>query len=226
VGIVFLVAGVASLWSGSEISWRPGSHVAACTRNAGVFAGQRKGQLVVVELLAVGIQTIVAGQARRAISLNMFLHKRRIDLAVAIVTYSHIKETELLRVAILAAKRGPLGRLAVALQRVAGGLMGESAGVHDGQLGNCPSMIDVTPLTWKGFFHRLERAMEAGWVLKLGCDISVAGQAAIRHGFLAPRSCMAGGTTTSRLSMRQYPAQRRLANLGVKGSGTEQASAP
>jgi len=86
VGIVFLVAAVASLRCGFKVCNAAGPRMAAPTIHLGMFTGKLECNIAMVEVMAVAIDAIMAGQAGVPIRLEMGLHEICFDLLVAVRT--------------------------------------------------------------------------------------------------------------------------------------------
>lgn len=91
MGIAFCVASRASLGRGFEVGNRPGASMAASTIHLGMFSGQLKSNVAMVEGVAVAVNPIMTGQAILSIHQKMGLHEIGFNLPVARFAYGLIE---------------------------------------------------------------------------------------------------------------------------------------
>ena len=176
----------------------------------GMIAQQGKSEPTVVELGAIGIQSIVADQAVCAKGLYVRLHIGGIQGVVAVQAGNQIKAREILAMAVGAGKGNSIGNLPVACQRIAGRLVGKTQWVDHCQRNICAPMLGMASLT--GDFRLLgqQRAMKAGSILKFSGHLDMTDQAAIRHAATLHWSRVTGRAFTTYLRVRTYAVPGNL----------------
>ena len=105
MGIIFYVASRAILACRFEVGNRPGAGMAAPTIHRGMFSGQLKSNVVMVEGVAVAVNSIMTGQAILSIRQEMGLHENGFNLPVARFADGLIKPGIAIGVTCIAHKR-------------------------------------------------------------------------------------------------------------------------
>jgi hypothetical protein len=91
VSIILAVAGITILGGRLQVSNTSSTGMACSTIQLGVFPRQLEGNIVVVEIVTIGINSIVTNQAVLSISLKVGWHEFGFDLLVASHTDSLVK---------------------------------------------------------------------------------------------------------------------------------------
>jgi hypothetical protein len=192
VSIIFGMTGITILWGRLHVSDTVSVGMARYTLQCEVLPGQLEGNFAVVEIMTICINPIVAGQAVLAISLEVRLHKLKINLLVAGHTDRLVKLSIAADMAGLAHKRRTIRLALVGVKGIAKNLVLNISHGHIGQWSIRPAVVGVTGSAWRaGFLHHLV-SVQRGGILQLGSDIGMANHTAVSHRSRLPEKCMAG----------------------------------
>lgn len=134
--VVLGVAGIAVLWGFLQRFYRRGLGVTLGARHRSVLPGQLEGQFVVVEVGAVTVHTVVAGDALLTESGDVLRHEIRLEIGVTFCACRIVEVAEVLRMTLAAADFGSFGGASVPAQRIAACLVVRERGeVKDGEGG-------------------------------------------------------------------------------------------
>ncbi len=106
--IILGMARVAIGGSSAKILGSTAVQVTLVTGNIGMFSGQAKCKQVMIEVLAISINSIMTGQAVLSKGVYMGLGKTGIHLGVAFDAYSDIESDKILLMTIFARELGPI----------------------------------------------------------------------------------------------------------------------
>lgn len=179
-----------------------------------------------IELDAIGIQSIVANQAICAKGPYVSLHVGGIQVAVAVLAGIRIKAREIFAMAVGAGKGSSIGSLPVACQRIAGGLVGKAQWVDHCQSGICAPVFGMAGLTGELGLLGQQRTMEAGSILKFSGYLDVTDQAALRHAATVHWSGVTGRAFTIYLRVGTHAVSGNLATPFTERARTKKATAP
>lgn len=145
--------------------------VTLCAGQASVFSSQRKARAGMVE---TGGFPGAGGMTRTAVRSE--LAAVSILLCVAGITVSGSALIDIVNMATCTGH----------IYMRTGQFEGEQIVIHDRQGGGGPAMVGVTGSAGQEGIGQTQGAMQAGWVLPLGCYIGMTGYAATRHAGCAP----------------------------------------
>ena len=106
--IVFLMAIKTILRSVLQVSWRTCARMAIAAWQIDMLPGQRESQTGVIEIGAILVHAIVAGQAIRAECNNMWRNEIGLNNQMALRACYLVKTANILGMAIIATKGSPI----------------------------------------------------------------------------------------------------------------------
>ncbi len=162
----------------------------------------------------------MATQAFIPVSLQMGLHKIRLDLSMAGRTNALVKPDITLRVAICTSKGAAVRFGYVSGQRVSKSIVIDFHLAHVHQGGILAAVVRMTILANQSWTIFEEIPMECGRVSQLSRDIGVAGFAQIRHACFTPEGGVTASAPVGKLCMRSDTAKGGPA-FRVERPGTE-----
>ncbi len=151
-----------------------------------MLARQRKCSLTVIERRAVGIESVVAGQAIRAKGAVVHLHVGGIQVPVAAGAADRVNRCQALSVTVGAGKEGIVRCPLMALQPIARGLVWKGVGLEHRQLRIAAPVLGMAGIAGLGFDRTHRHAVQAGWIPQLGENAGVTQHTAVGHSLAAP----------------------------------------
>lgn len=195
VEVIFLMTGVTILWGGFQIVEIAGIGVTTGTGGLRMQAGEGEGRLGVVELGAVRIDPIVAGEAIRPKSEDVFLCEQSVCLQVAIGANSLIERPGIaVGMAVAAFEGRTVHSQRMSIQRVSQQAVRIPIGLHLRYRGVEAAMLGVAGAAVEVGVAEAHQAVQALRRLQFESRLRVARETAISHAVAVPRRCVASAT--------------------------------
>jgi len=223
MSIILGMAGIAILRSRLQVSNAACTAVAAGTVHLGVLASKLEGDVIVIEVMSIGINPIMTSQAGLPKCLQVCQHKICLELLMAGGANGLVKLQISISVAGLTHEWRAIGLFLVGGEGEAKRIVGNISLGKISKRSICSTMIGVAGAARMAGVFLLLHSMQRGRINELGSDIRMACQALIIHRRRLPEVGMAGGTFATQPSMGGNATQT-CTRLGIQRSRAEKLS--